>query len=78
MVVPLTPTITSFTPTNGRAGTTVTLTGTNFPGVSSVTFNGVSAASVTVQSATTLTAVVFHPQQQLVRWQSPRSAAVSA
>ncbi|MCC6964953.1 MAG: hypothetical protein IT391_01545, partial [Nitrospira sp.] len=52
------PTVTSFTPTNGRAGTTVTLTGANYINVSSVTFNGIAAAGFTVQNATTLTAVV--------------------
>ena len=57
-VVPLVPAITSFTPTNGRAGTTVTLTGANFTNVSAVTFNGIAATSFTVQNATTLTAVV--------------------
>ncbi len=57
-VTPPPPTIVSFTPTNGRAGTTVTLTGANFTGVSAVTFNGIAAASFTVQNATTLTAEV--------------------
>jgi RHS repeat-associated protein len=57
-VVPLVPAITSFTPTNGRAGTTVTLTGANFTNVSAVTFDGIAATSFTVQNATTLTAVV--------------------
>jgi RHS repeat-associated protein len=52
------PTVTSFTPTNERVGTTVTLTGTNFINVTAVTFNGIAAASFTVQNATTLTAVV--------------------
>ena len=52
------PTISSFTPTNARLGTTVTVTGTNFVNVSAVTFNGAAATNVTVQSVTTLTAVV--------------------
>ena len=55
------PTITSFTPAGGAAGTSVVITGTNFyvnagyP--ATVTFNGVAAASVTVNSATQITAV---------------------
>lgn len=52
------PIVTSFTPTNGRASTTVTVTGTNFTGVSAVTFNGIAATGFTVQNATTLTAIV--------------------
>ena len=55
------PTITSFTPTSGAAGTSVVITGTNFytgPTVPlTVTFNGTAAASVTVNSATQITAV---------------------
>src|SRR5207244_8534089 len=51
------PTITSFSPTSGPAGTSVTITGTNFTGVTSVTFNGVSA-SFTVNSATTVQAKI--------------------
>ncbi len=55
------PTITSFTPTTGASGTSVVITGKNFytgPTVPlTVTFNGVAAASVTVNSATQITAV---------------------
>ena len=49
------PTITSFTPDNGVAGTTVTITGTDFTGATAVKFNGVEAA-FTVNSATQITA----------------------
>src|SRR5438046_255433 len=51
------PTITSFTPTSGPVGTLVTISGTNFTGATTVTFNGVSA-SFTVTSATTIQATV--------------------
>ena len=37
------PSITSFTPTSGGAGTLVTVNGVNFTGTTSVTFNGTSA-----------------------------------
>ncbi len=37
------PTITSFSPTSGKAGTSVTLSGYNFTGATSVRFNGVAA-----------------------------------
>ncbi len=57
------PTITALAPASGGDGTSVVITGTNFyanPGgyPVSVTFNGVAAASVTVNSATQITAVV--------------------
>ncbi len=51
------PTITVSTPATGLAGTTVTLTGTNFTGATAVTFGGVPATSFTVVSATKITAV---------------------
>src|SRR6266446_148684 len=51
------PTITSFTPTSGPVGTSVTINGTNFTGASTVRFNGTSA-SFTVNSATAITATV--------------------
>src|SRR5262245_5571504 len=51
------PTITSFTPTSGPVGTSVTITGTNFTGATSVTFNNVTATFV-VNSATQITATV--------------------
>jgi len=54
------PTITSFTPTSGVVGTTVTITGTNFSTTTAsntVTFNGV-AATVTAATATQLTVTV--------------------
>jgi hypothetical protein len=52
-----TPTIASFSPASGTAGDTITLTGTNYAGVSSVKFNGVEAL-YTVVSATSITATV--------------------
>ncbi|MDO7845075.1 Ig-like domain repeat protein [Hymenobacter sp. M29] len=52
------PTITNFSPANGPVGTSVTITGTNFTGATAVAFNGLAAASFTVNSATSITAVV--------------------
>lgn len=54
---PSAPTISSFSPTSGGVGTSVTITGTNFTGASSVSFNNQSA-SFTVNSATQITASV--------------------
>ena len=51
------PTISSFTPTSGAVGTSVTITGTNFTGATAVKFNGTSA-SFTVGSSTSITATV--------------------
>jgi hypothetical protein len=52
------PTVLSFSPTRGGVGTTVTITGANFTGASSVTFGGVTATSFSVVNATTITAVI--------------------
>lgn len=52
------PTLSGLTPTSGPAGTTVTLTGNNLMGTTSVTFDGRPAASYTVVSATQLRATV--------------------
>src|SRR5467141_4167519 len=51
------PTITSFAPTSGPVGGSVTINGTNFTGATAVAFNGVSA-SFTVSSATAIQATV--------------------
>lgn len=50
------PTVTGLSPTSGASGTSVTLTGTNFTGVTAVTFGGTAASSFTVNSATSITA----------------------
>jgi hypothetical protein len=45
------PTITSFTPSSGLVGTVVTISGTNFSGISSVQFGGVAATRITPLSS---------------------------
>ncbi|MET4074790.1 IPT/TIG domain-containing protein [Hymenobacter sp. UYCo722] len=52
-----TSTITTLSPSSGGIGTTVVITGTNFTGAGSVTFNGVSAP-FTLNSPTQITTVV--------------------
>jgi hypothetical protein len=52
------PVVTSFTPTEGLGGTTVSITGINFTGTTSVQFGGIAASSFTVVSDTEITAVV--------------------
>jgi hypothetical protein len=54
---PPAPTVSSFAPASGPAGTSVTVTGTNLTGATSVAFNG-TAAMFTVTSATQITATV--------------------
>jgi hypothetical protein len=52
------PVISSFTPTSGPAGTTVTLTGTGFTGATRVTFNGAAATTFTVNTDAQIKATV--------------------
>ena len=52
------PGVSSFSPANGSQGTEVTITGTNFTGISAVQFNGTNAASYNVVSSTQITAIV--------------------
>ena len=56
--IPPLPTIASFTPTSAPNGATVTITGSNFIGTSSVKFGGTAAPSYTVDSPTSITAIV--------------------
>ncbi|WP_304199864.1 T9SS sorting signal type C domain-containing protein [Flavobacterium alvei] len=56
--VTATPTISSFTPSSGCSNSTsVVITGTNFTGVTGVSFGGTNAASYVVNSSTQITAV---------------------
>jgi hypothetical protein len=52
------PAITSFTPTTGGAGATVTITGTNLTGATAVSIGTLAIPSFTVVSATSLTLVL--------------------
>ena len=54
---PKRPQVSGFTPSNGPAGTTVTVSGSNLSGATSVAFNGASA-SYTVNSSSQLTTTV--------------------
>ena len=52
------PAVTSFSPTSGPGGTSVTIVGTNLAGAVNVKFNGVYVSSFTVVNATTITTQV--------------------
>jgi gliding motility-associated-like protein len=51
-------TISSFTPTTAKSGETITITGSDFLGTTSVKIGGVEARSFTIVSATQITAIV--------------------
>ena len=51
-------TVTSFTPTIGKSGTSVVITGTNFVNVSQVSFNGTVQPTYTVDSPTQITTTI--------------------
>jgi photosystem II stability/assembly factor-like uncharacterized protein len=52
------PVITAFTPTSGEIGATITITGSNFIGVTSVSFGGLAASSFNIVSPNIITAVI--------------------
>ncbi|MBX9781064.1 MAG: beta-propeller fold lactonase family protein [Chitinophagaceae bacterium] len=76
-VSPATPSITTFTPNNGCSGTSVTITGTNFTGATAVKFGNTNAASFTVNSATSITAVVGNGGTGQVKVITPAGTATS-
>ena len=53
-----TPSISSFSPASGAAGASVTIIGSNFGGVTTVSFNGSPSTTYTVDSLTQITAIV--------------------
>ena len=52
------PSISSFSPASGAAGASVTIIGSNFGGVTTVSFNGSPSTTYTVDSLTQITAIV--------------------
>ncbi|HEY4107638.1 FG-GAP-like repeat-containing protein [Puia sp.] len=69
------PTITSFTPSSGPAGTVVTITGNNLGGATAVSFGGVAATAFTVNSPTSITATVGNGGTGLVTAVTPSGPA---
>jgi hypothetical protein len=76
---PSTPTISSFSPTSGPVGTTVTITGTNLTGASSVRFgNGASTASVAATDTTVTVNVPSGAKTGAIQVTTPGGTATSS
>lgn len=71
-------TISSFSPSSGGTGNTITITGTNLTGATAVSFGGTAASTVTPVNATTATAVVGAGSSGPVSITTPNGSAVSA
>jgi hypothetical protein len=72
------PVISSFTPTMICSGSTITITGTNFTGATSVTIGGTPVSSFTVNSSTSITATVGSGTTGLISVVTPTGAATSS
>ena len=71
------PVITSISPNTACIGGTVTITGNKFTGATQVRFGGVLASSFTVNSSTSITAIVGNGENGLVSVVTPSGSAVS-
>lgn len=74
----VTPALTSFAPANGPIGTGVTITGTNFTGVTAVSFGGRSATFTANNSGTVTTTVPFGANTGLINVTTLDGTATSA
>ncbi|TSD65918.1 hypothetical protein FFF34_000540 [Inquilinus sp. KBS0705] len=72
------PTIKSFTPNAGAAGATITITGTGFDDVQSVSFGGTAATSFTVLSPTKISAEVAYGASGSISVTTPGGTATLA
>src|SRR5579859_2395561 len=72
------PTLTSFSPTSGQVGTTVTLTGTNFTGATGVKFNGGSATFSVTDASHISTTVPTGATTGTISVTTPGGTATSA
>ncbi|NOS93096.1 MAG: DUF1573 domain-containing protein, partial [Cyclobacteriaceae bacterium] len=71
----LPPTISSINPTAAGTGATVTITGTNFSGITDVLFGATAAASFNIVSSTSITAVVANGSTGAITVKSPAGGA---
>ena len=72
------PSIISFAPNSGGAGTVVTIYGSNFTGAGAVTFGGTAAASFTITNATTISATLGDGATGTLSVKTPGGTAVSS
>jgi YVTN family beta-propeller protein len=72
------PAITAFAPSTGCSGSTVNITGANFTGATAVSFGGTDAASFTVNSSTSITAVLGNGATGNIRITTPAGIGASA
>jgi hypothetical protein len=72
------PTITSFTPTSGLVGTSVTISGTNFTGATAVSFNGMAATFTVVNAGSITTTVPAGATTGTISVTTPSGTATSA
>jgi hypothetical protein len=77
VTVPI-PTITSVNTSTAKAGSTVTITGTNFTGTTAVIFGNTDAASFSVLSSTSITAVLGSGSSGNITVTSPGGTATHA
>jgi len=75
VIIPIQPTITSFTPASATSGTTITIKGNYFTGTTSVSFGAVSATSFSVVNDSTITAVVGSGASGSISVTSPAGTA---
>jgi hypothetical protein len=75
---PTTPTVTGFNPTSGNVGTSVTVTGTNFTGATSITFNGTPATFTVTDDSTIATSVPTGATTGPITVTSPGGTGTSA
>ena len=75
---PALPLISSFSPTSGSVGTTVSILGDNFNGASSVTFNGTSASFTVVSNSQISTTVPPGAGSGPIRVTTPEGTALSS
>lgn len=68
------PVLSGFTPAAANQGATVTISGTNLTGATSVKFGGIAASSFTIVSATTITAIVGAGASGYITVSTPRGA----
>jgi hypothetical protein len=73
-----TSTITAFSPVNAGVGKTITITGTGFTGATAVNFGGTAAASFTIASDVSITAVVANGTSGTVTVNTPGGLALKS